>query len=161
MEIIDDVLSSEDLQRINNNIFSDQFPWFYNDAVTYKKDKFGNDPNYYFTHLFYNKYISSDWLSLIGPIETVINPNVLIRVKANMYPSTTKLIHHKNHTDYKFKHKGAIFYVNTNDGLTILEDGTEIESIKNRLLLFDSSLTHHSTSCTNSKCRVNININYV
>ena len=37
----------------------------------------------------------------------------------------------------------------------------EIENIENRLLLFDSSLEHHSTSCTNVKCRLNININYI
>ena len=42
-----------------------------------------------------------------------------------------------------------------------LEDGTEIESRANRVLLFDPSKPHHSTSCTNDKRRVNININYL
>jgi hypothetical protein len=160
MEIIDDVLSGEDLQQIKDSVFSNQFPWYYTDTVSFAKDK-GNDPHFYFTHLFYHKYMQSNWFSLIDPIQTVINPDVLIRAKANMYPKTPKLIHHKNHIDYNFEHKGAIFYVNTNDGLTVLSDGTEIENIENRLLLFDSSLEHHSTSCTNVKCRLNININYI
>ena len=35
-----------------------------------------------------------------------------------------------------------------------------MESVKNRLLLFDSSRPHKSTSCSDKKCRMNININY-
>ena len=59
-----------------------------------------------------------------------------------------------------YKHKGAILYINDNNGKTILEDGTEIESKANRLLLFDASKPHNSTSCTDAKSRINININY-
>ena len=77
-----------------------------------------------------------------------------------MYPSTPKIVYHDPHVDIPWQHKGAIFYVNTNNGVTVLEDGTEIESIENRLLLFDSSKEHSSTSCTDAKVRVNINFNY-
>ena len=75
-------------------------------------------------------------------------------------PSTPKIVYHDPHVDIPWQHKGAIFYVNTNNGVTVLEDGTEIESIENRLLLFDSSKEHSSTSCTDAKVRVNINFNY-
>ena len=67
---------------------------------------------------------------------------------------------HNNHVDYPFPHKGAIFYLNTNNGLTILEDKVEVESIENRLLLFDSSKQHKSTTCTDDKCRINVNFNF-
>ena len=40
------------------------------------------------------------------------------------------------------------------------EDGTKIESVANRVLLFDSSRPHSSTRCTDQKVRVNINLNY-
>ena len=60
-----------------------------------------------------------------------------------------------------FPHKGFLFYVNTNNGFTILEDGTKVESIANRALFFDSSKSHKSTTCTDEDIRVNININYV
>jgi len=53
-----------------------------------------------------------------------------------------------------------LFYLNTNDGLTVLEDGTEIKSIENRILLHDASKPHHSTTCTDADRRVNINFNY-
>ena len=45
--------------------------------------------------------------------------------------------------------------------VTVLEDGTECESVANRLLLFDATKPHHSTTCTDQKRRVNINVNYM
>ena len=87
--------------------------------------------------------------------------NVLIRAKSNLYGRTQELIHHDNHIDMNFEHRGGILYINSNNGFTVLEDGTEIESISNRLLLFDPSKPHHSTSCTDVKRRVNINFNYM
>ena len=148
---------------------SSGFQWFYNHSVEFDSSNYGGyDLNYYFTHMFMvsrghdDKYIhsTSDWFDILTPIIGVLKPKSLIRVKGNMYPSTPKIIHHKNHVDLTHEHKGAIFYVNTNNGVTALEDGTEIESIENRLLLFDSSKKHNSTSCTDAKVRVNINFNY-
>ena len=54
-----------------------------------------------------------------------------------------------------------IFFVNSNDGFTILDDDTMIESVENRILFFDSSKLHNSTNCTNEKVRVNINFNFI
>ena len=85
----------------------------------------------------------------------------MIRSKCNLYTKTEKLFEHKLHTDMPFPHKGFLFYVNTNNGFTILEDGTKVESIANRALFFDSSKSHKSTTCTDEDIRVNININYV
>ena len=46
----------------------------------------------------------------------------IIRIKANFYPNQNKYIEHEKHVDYPYKHKGAIFFINTNNGFTILED---------------------------------------
>ena len=83
----------------------------------------------------------------------------LIRIKANLYTRTNTIEHHADHTDLPFEHKTALFYLNNNNGLTVLEDGTKVESVENRLLLFDGSKKHHSTSSTDS-VRININFNY-
>ena len=64
------------------------------------------------------------------------------------------------HVDFESPHKGAIFFVNTNNGHTILEDETEIENIENRLLLFDSSKLHTGTTSNNVAARCNIIFNY-
>ena len=57
---------------------------------------------------------------------------------------------------------------NSCDGFTILEHSTRdpekrvtISSIENRLLLFKADTPHRSTSCTDQKFRMNININYI
>ena len=84
----------------------------------------------------------------------------LIRAKANLYPSAIKLNNHDLHSDFEYSHKGAIYYLNTNNGYTNFEDGTKIESVANRIMFFDSSTLHNSTDCTDNKYRLNININY-
>ena len=40
------------------------------------------------------------------------------------------------------------------------QDGTKIESIENRLLIFDASRMHNSTTTTSFEGRYNINVNY-
>ena len=57
-------------------------------------------------------------------------------------------------------HKGAILYLNTNDGYTCFEDGNKIKSIENRFVAFDSSLKHSGTTCTDEPRRIVLNINY-
>ena len=169
MKIIDNAINYEDFNRIKSIMTSLDFQWFYNHSVEFDSSNYGGyDSNYYFTHLFMfneghdDKYVhsTSDWFDILTPIIGVLKPKSLIRVKGNMYPSTPKIIHHKNHVDMEYEHKGALFYINSNDGLTVLHDGTEIESVENRLLLFDASKEHHSTTCTNDKVRINVNFNY-
>ena len=49
--------------------------------------------------------------------------------------------------------------LNTNNGKTILNDEVEIDSIANRLLVFDGDIPHCSTTCTDEKVRLNVNVN--
>ena len=62
--------------------------------------------------------------------------------------------------NFDFRGKTAIFYLNTNNGYTLFEDGTKIESVANRLLTFDANLPHTGTSCTDKQFRCVLNINY-
>ena len=63
-------------------------------------------------------------------------------------------------TELDYDHKAMIYYLNTNNGYTILKDGVKIKSIQNRALFFNPQEEHQSTTCTDLKCRMNININY-
>lgn len=83
-----------------------------------------------------------------------------MRIKINMYPNTEILKEHGMHSDYTFPHKTGLFSINTCDGYTKLEDGTKIDSVANRMLLFDGSNPHSSSTTTDQPVRVNININY-
>jgi hypothetical protein len=84
----------------------------------------------------------------------------LIRIKINMYPNTQNVQEHRIHIDWTWTHKAAIFSINTCDGYTKLEDGTKIDSVANRMLIFNGSTFHCSTTTTNQSVRMNINFNY-
>jgi len=158
---------------IERAIMGPDFTWNYSYNVA-GGDDVEND--IYFMHTFYMSLVEkprldihgnqippekSSFYKVIEPLLEKLNIETLIRAKANLYVKREKILHHKDHIDTKFSHKGAILYLNDNDGFTVLEDGTEIESRANRVLFFDPSKPHHSTSCTNDKRRVNININYL
>ena len=98
--------------------------------------------------------------SIVQPVLEVLQPKSLIRVKANFYPQTYSLIEHQQHWDCPFPHKGAIFCLNTCNGFTRFEDQTTVGSVENRLILFDTSKLHNSTTCTDEKGRFNIAFNY-
>ena len=65
------------------------------------------------------------------------------------------------HTDTDLKdHKTSVFYVNTNNGGTIFQNGKKAISKANRLVEFDSHQSHAGVDCTDQKVRVVINFNY-
>ena len=159
IKVIDNYLNQEDFLRIKNTLESPNFPWYYQKNINDNHSE--KDLDCYFTHYLFNqKNGQSSFYYIIKPILNKLNVKALIRIKSNLYPRTEKLEIHKPHSDYTYKHKGAIFYVNTNDGKTILNKNKEINSVENRLLLFEPHLSHSSTSTTNVKSRININFNY-
>jgi len=161
-QVYDNFLDKPYYLKIRDYLLSDRFPWYLHTRVAGCPDE-ENDPNtFYFVHHFYegpeNK---SNQSHILNPLIDKLDPITIIRVKGNLYPRTDRLFFHERHIDYYFYHQAAIFYLNDNDGYTVLEDGTKIESVANRLLLFDASKEHNSTTCTNSKVRANINFNYI
>jgi hypothetical protein len=156
--VIDNFLELNDFKKISNLMLSEDFPWYFQSDITNKNE---NSKSYYLTHLFYNNYIiKSLFFETISPVIRKIQPLSLIRIKGNLYPNVNNFLIHDSHTDYPSSHKGAIFYINSNNGKTIIDDRYEIESVSNRILFFDPSTYHSSTNCTDDKFRVNINFNY-
>jgi len=159
-EVFDNVLNKEDFELLQYNmITTDILPWFLANVVA-DLNEVGH--HYYFTHMFYNNYkVQSPFMDkLLTPLIHKIDPKALIRIKGNLYPSTQTVEEHRNHSDYAYDHKGALFFVNSNNGYTTMYDGTRIESKENRLLLFDPSKPHRSSTCSDTKYRVTINFNY-
>jgi hypothetical protein len=159
-KIIDNFLDIEIFKSLKLQM--SKIPWYYNDSVTFKNN---SEQSFYFTHLFYEYYyqdhIQSDFYEIVKPLIEKISPTALIRVKGNMYTNIGYKAKNLFHKDFEYKHNGAVFSINTNNGATILEDGTEILSVANRLLLFDASLPHASVFCDDEKIRLNININFI
>ena len=157
--IIDNFLSLDDHLKIKTEMMDTKnFPWYYCPTVAYKDVE---EDSFYFSHTFYDTpYVKSNFFELLLPLIAKVDAKSLIRVKGNLYTNMGKWIGNGMHVDYDYQHKGAVYYVNTNNGYTVLEDGTKIDSIANRIVFFDSSKPHHSTHCTDEKVRVNINMNY-
>lgn len=159
-QIIDNFLPQEEFENIKNSILNSNFDWNLTLVVSNQKERLPLTASYYFTHVFWSGFNTDPQAQVFAPLLNKIDCKAMIRIKANLYPSTDDIVHHDKHCDYDFSHRGAIFYLNTNNGLTILEDKVEVESIENRILLFDPSKPHNSTTCTDDKCRVNINFNF-
>jgi hypothetical protein len=158
MEIIDNYLAPDLFNIVQNTILlSQNTPWFMNTDVS----GHGVEKHPYFTHLMHHDHRanSNHFDQCIVPILFMFNAKALLRVKVNLYPRTETLYHYHDHYDYDFEHKAAILYLNTNDGYTVIGD-EKVESIANRLLRFDATKMHHSTTCTDQQYRANINFNY-
>jgi len=171
-EVKDDFLSPEEFEKTKKIIMGSDLSWNY----SYNVAAATPEEEAYFMHMFYMGLADkpsydddgnmvppekSPYYGVIEPIIEKIPHQILMRIKANLYVKTENIVHHPSHVDTVFPSRAAIFYLNTNDGFTVLEDGTEISSVANRVLFFDPTKPHHSTTCTDDKRRVNININYL
>jgi hypothetical protein len=164
--IIDKFLSYPDFINLRDLIYyKEDFLYHIHRSVAYDNDVKQNW-NWYGTHMFYQDMKpNSKFFSIIDELFTEkmnekLGLHTYYRVKGNFYPWTETLKEHPWHTDYTFPHKGALFSLNTCDGYTEFEDGTKVESVENRMLLFNPCIKHRSTTTTNDKGRYNINFNY-
>jgi len=159
--VIDNFLSDEKFNLIHSCLTSDTFPWYFQSNISFKNDK-TESCNFYMTHRIYDEERPlSNYFELI---EKTLLENIyvksLIRIKANFYPNNKIVDCDEMHSDYDFKHQGAIYSINTNNGGTILKDNTRIKSVANRILFFNAAELHDSYNCTDAKARININLNY-
>ena len=174
IEIIDNFLSSyhaDSYERLIGDS-SNELPLFYYDDLNenyylgnyyfvnalvndYHSTKFGND--YFHSFLpFLSKF------NLTTSNKTQYNLQRLYRLKVNLYPRTHRMVHHEPHTDYEpnLGLRTCLYYVNTNNGFTIFDGKRKIRSKKNRAIIFDGSIKHHSTTPTNCNWRGSINIDF-
>lgn len=164
MIIIDNYLSEYDFKIIKfqflNNI---NFDWKFNPVLggEYNFSCLNEKKAFQFTHSLYENFKpNSDYFKYIKPFIKKLNPKSLIRIKLNLTTRTENIIKDEFHKDQDFDHKVAIFYLNSNNGYTLFENGKKINSVENRMLLFDGSLRHLGTNCTDKQRRVVINFNY-
>jgi len=157
-QIIDDFLPQEEFEIVSNIVNDESFYWQYIPSVA---SNTANVDDFYFVHMIYdNEPLSEHYNTISNIFKDRLDIKALKRIKANLYTRTETLVNHAIHRDYEYCHKGAIYYINSNDGFTVLEDGTKVESKANRVLLFDPCSIHNSTSCSDTQARLNINFNY-
>jgi len=162
ISVYDNVLPSDVYNEILETTTSQNFPWYYLDSKVGKQYNSDELHDYQFTHMFYSDYKpKSNFIGLVEPLLQVLNPIAIVKIKANMTLAATSIIEYPMHTDVEEFPNGttAIYYINSNDGYTVFETGDKIESIANRLVVFDSNLVHAGTTHTNTKFRSVINFN--
>jgi hypothetical protein len=157
-EVIDNFLDEKYFDSLVSLL--EEIPWFFQTDIAY--DNVTDDKIFLLYHMFYAQNTPTGALyEKLIPLLEKLGAEVLVRIKANLYPNTEKLHEHPMHRDFEFPNTSALLSLNTCDGYTKLEDGTKIDSIANRVVLFDSGEEHCSTTTTNVPARFNININYI
>ena len=101
MKIIDNFLIEDYFKELQNLVYSNTFPWFFQKQTT----TFDDDNNFMFTHtLIENQKISSNYFLKFEPIKYFIkqhnNFDKFLRIKANLYTNQGKKIKHRKHHDW-------------------------------------------------------------
>ena len=129
--------------------------------------------SYAFKHHFYNHdrpesdYFPIIYNTFIPKFDEVLKKyyntdfKSLVRCKLNFFPYTKTIKEYDQHTDQNYFHYGAVFSLNTCNGFTRIGKDIKIDSIKNRIVFFNSSTPHNSTTTSNCAGRWNINFNFL
>jgi hypothetical protein len=148
----------KDLYLAMKSMITDSnFSWYLQHGITYKYNK-----DIFFTHNFFTEYgiNSSYYEDIVIPFVEKLKIKKLLRAKLNLYTKTNKEIIHGFHTDREDDHMVALFYFNKNNGHTLFRKD-KVKPEDNKIVMFDGSLEHTSTSCTDEDYRITLNINYV
>jgi len=160
IKIIDGFLEPPVFAVLQNVFLGPTLPWYYNKGINYPSDVY-DLTDYQFTHKIYeNNRVHSETFELMQPILEGIKVKALVRIKANLSPRTETQQTYGLHCDTDFESLTALMYMNTTNGCTVFENGEKVDSIENRLIIFNSQSKHSGTSCTDSQVRVVLNVNY-
>ena len=184
IHVIDDFLPQEEFEKLREMIvFNWNFPLHFQHTVSaYGDDNCESNGfwNWYATHVVYrdddydsprssdflddyivsSRYYQSLYDSFIPRFKEMGIYTRLQRIKINMYPYTDDVKEHDSHYDTDKEHRGALFSLNTCNGFTKLHEGTKIDSIANRLMLFYPHYWHNSSTTSDAPARYNINFNF-
>ena len=164
IKVIDNLVDEQYFNQLQNQFMSPEVPWIYADNVIGEEDlKCDPKYNYQFALNIYRDFSpQSQAFEMMQPLVTHPELRIagLFTIKANMNIATDEIQEHGFHTDSMFKCKTAVFFINTNNGYTLFKDGTKVESVANRIVIFPSDMEHSGTSCTDEKRRLVINFNY-
>ena len=157
MKIIDNFLPEEEFKSIQSLMMGGQFNWFYAEGLSYRDDE-----SYQMVHMFFQPEVgsNSEYLPMWSNFMTKVEAKKCARIKANMTFKTSEPEPSLYHTDFEDM-KTAIFYINTNNGYTEFENGVRVNSVANRVCIFDSNLNHRGVTHTEGdQQRIVVNFNY-
>lgn len=164
VNVIDNFLPEKIFEPIEKLFCGEDTAWYFFKTVDYIDEDDGENDKYQFSHNIWDPSIGvcTPNYDAIAPCLEILNCYSVIRIKANLNVKTgvNKQIG-SFHTDTLIKDATtAILYLNTNNGYTLFESGDKVESVRNRIVIFNSQIKHTGVSCTDEKCRILINFNY-
>lgn len=170
-KVIDNVLDWGTLAHMQTLFLGTQFPWYYTPHISHDYDKPSDDKlNWYkFYHLFYeNGRATSPFFDAVDPILNYLKYRNLVTCRAFLSTYTGEKLNLGFHTDTDIPDdadwvnamKVAVFYLNTNNGGTLFKNGDFVESIQNRVVIFNIKDQHAAITATDVSNRVVLNFNY-
>ena len=166
MEIIDNFLPEDQFNIIRKTMFDEwDFAWFFTPGQSYV----GQPDRFMFNHVIVSmeRGINSHHFEMFEDVLKKLGAYRLFRMKANLTLRTDEHEAGGFHVDGFDKNFGypegsltSVYYINTCNGYTEFKTGEKVESVSNRMLIFDSELEHQGVSSTDELRRVLINFNY-
>jgi len=176
MKIEDNWLEQENFDVLQTIMMGGDLAWFFNNCIVDENDT----SRFQFTHTFYQNFQPhSEQFRILYHVVEKLQAVSMWRIKANLRPKTSKEEFYADtydtierssfHCDIgdletspeKLKlWTTSILYINTNNGYTEFEDGTQVESVANRIVTFPADTKHNGVACTDKKTRIVINFNY-
>ena len=167
IQVIDDYLKPEEHELIKSYVMGENDRGNIKDSFLWQWQVESCDGHPQFCHLLYSNYlVHSQYFEMVRPILNKEEMVSIAKIKANLLTRTEDVVVYDKcfHQDFSPESSKimitGIYYVNNNNGYTLFEDGTKVESVANRYLRFSGDLRHTGTSCSDEDRRVLINFNY-
>jgi hypothetical protein len=174
MKIIDNFLSEDDYYKLESTM-TRKITWQPSTILNNGNFALNRILNIQFCHRFVSVYTErdegvlikhevrkSEYFDIIEPILDKIEYSKIIRIKANLNVGSLNPKPTGFHVDNS-DNRGltGIYYVNTCNGYTLFKDGTKVDSVANRILIFDNQLEHSGVTCSDNRYRIVINFNWL
>ena len=160
-KIIPNFLSEEEHKEIFDRI--QRLDFYYQKTIAERTDNSG----FFFCNKLYDAVIKRDldptYLPIITPLLYKGLLREIYRVQVNCFIKQSKPIFTGIHTDDPRSHNVLLYFVNTNNGYTILDPNgknIKVPSVANQALFFDGKIEHQAVTQTDENVRFNININF-
>lgn len=169
-KIIDNFLSEEFYNYLSKDLKGEDIPWFFRYEDTSKKSILNKTNNGFFSFCYYNNLRPDHPLfdKHIVPILKKLNVISCLQVRANLTVRDKDHLESGFHTDCVEEKspciETAILYLTTCNAKTVLKIGEKkvfIDSLENRLLLFDNSIQHKVIYQNDCHKRYVINFNFI
>ena len=157
IEIIDDFLPEEEFKTIQSFMMGGEFRWFYTEGRATRDDGL-----FLMIHMFFQPDVgaNSEHIDIWNNFMSKIGAKECKRIKANLTFKTPTIEPGSLHIDFPAM-KTIVYYINTNNGYTEFENGVRVNSVANRVCIFDANLEHCGTTHTEGgPQRVVVNFNY-